>query len=538
MVTSADVADAINENSGAGQVIYTATADDSADVSGGVTFSLAAASDAALSIDATTGEVTLATDPDQETQDQYNFTVVATDAAGNASGQAVSLDINDLDDTAPVVTSAGVADAINENSGAGQVIYTATADDSADVSGGVTFSLAADSDAALSIDANTGAVTLATDPDQETQDQYSFAVVATDAAGNASAAQSVTLDINDLDDTAPTITSADNAAVNEGSGTDQVVYTATSDDSTDVSDGVTYSLVDNSPDPVSQPDSTPEVTDSNQVISASGDDAQSGGQVSLAINYNAADSQLPGLGLRVHYDSSMLSVAEVTDVLDKDLIYTDTNPQADSADLDNNSSTDAFITVAWASLGGDWPGTELPDSLLNVVFDVASDATGSAAVDFSATSTPIGYDLAGAGYAIQIIDSPLSIDSSTGEVTLAENPDFETQESYNFTVKATDAAGNSTEQMVDLNVINLDEAAPVITSGAAAATIDENSGESQVIYTATASDSADTSDGFTFSLVEGSDAALSIDANTGAVTLATDPDQEARGPIQLCSYCH
>ena len=38
-----DTADAIDENSGAGQVIYTATADDSADVSDGVTFSLAAA---------------------------------------------------------------------------------------------------------------------------------------------------------------------------------------------------------------------------------------------------------------------------------------------------------------------------------------------------------------------------------------------------------------------------------------------------------------------------------------------------------------
>ena len=69
--------------------------------------------------------------------------MVATDAAGNASEQSVTLDISDLDDTAPVVTSADVADAINENSGAGQVIYTATADDSADVSGGVTFSLAA-----------------------------------------------------------------------------------------------------------------------------------------------------------------------------------------------------------------------------------------------------------------------------------------------------------------------------------------------------------------------------------------------------------
>ena len=35
---------------------------------------------------------------------------------------------------------------------------------------------------------STGAVTLATDPDHETQSQYSFAVIATDAAGNAASA--------------------------------------------------------------------------------------------------------------------------------------------------------------------------------------------------------------------------------------------------------------------------------------------------------------------------------------------------------------
>jgi hypothetical protein len=51
------------------------------------------------------------------------------------------------------ITSGDTAVAIDENSGSGQVIYTATADDSADVSDGVTFSLSADSDAALSIDA-------------------------------------------------------------------------------------------------------------------------------------------------------------------------------------------------------------------------------------------------------------------------------------------------------------------------------------------------------------------------------------------------
>jgi hypothetical protein len=222
-----------------GQVVYTATADDSADdVSDTpITYSLEEGSDTALSINSDTGEVILNTDPDHETQSQYSFAVIATDAAGNQSNaQSVSLEINDLDDAAPIIISGDTAVAINENSGAGQIIYTATSNDSADnVSDTpITYSLSEDSDTALSIDPATGDVTLTNNPDHEAQSQYSFAVIATDAAGNASEAQSVTLDINDLDDAAPSITSGAVAdAIDENSGAGQVVYTATADDSAD-----------------------------------------------------------------------------------------------------------------------------------------------------------------------------------------------------------------------------------------------------------------------------------------------------------------
>ena len=44
----------------------------------------------------------------------------------------MSLAINNLDEAAPTITSGATAAAINENSGAGQVVYTATATDTAD----------------------------------------------------------------------------------------------------------------------------------------------------------------------------------------------------------------------------------------------------------------------------------------------------------------------------------------------------------------------------------------------------------------------
>ncbi|WP_415798494.1 cadherin repeat domain-containing protein, partial [Comamonas aquatilis] len=124
-------ATAIEENSGAGQVVYQAVAMDS----NSVRYSLAAGGDAAaFSIDAQTGKVTLTGNPDYEAKASYQFTVVATDAAGNHSQQVVTLSIGDVDENPPVFSSGAIAEAIAENSGAGQVVYTAQASDAHAVS--------------------------------------------------------------------------------------------------------------------------------------------------------------------------------------------------------------------------------------------------------------------------------------------------------------------------------------------------------------------------------------------------------------------
>jgi hypothetical protein len=487
-----------------------------------------------LSIDSATGEVTLSENPDYDVRDAYSFEVTATDAAGNAStAQAVTVAVNEVDLLPPVIVS-GDTVVVDENSGAEQVVYTATADDAY-----VNFSLSEGSDAALSIDSVSGEVTLATNPDHETQSQYSFAVIATDTAGNASDAQAVTLDINNLDEVAPVVTSGDSAAaVDENSAAGQVIYTATADDTADVSDGVTYSLVDTT-DYANPNSTTQQLSDGLQMVSVSGSPvAASGDQVAISVAYNADDNLLPGMGLRIHFDSTMLSVAQITDVIDQeDIVFVDSSAQSDAEDFDADASTDSFVTVAWASLNGDWPNEELPSDIMTVVFDVASDASGATPIGFSAMETAVGYELSAASYDLQVVNSPLSIDSATGEVTLVESPDFEAQDSYDFTVVATDAAGNvSDSQSVSVDINNLDEVAPTITSDATAIAIDENSGAGQVVYTATADDSLDISNGVSFSFVESyghmnnvtTDSALSINAETGEVTLADNPDYETQ----------
>jgi hypothetical protein len=447
-VTSVDSASAIDENSGAGQVIYTATASDGADVSDGFSFSLAAGSDSAVSIDAETGEVTLADNPDFEGQTEYTFTVVATDAAGNASaGQAVTVAINNLDEVAPTITLDGVTSDLDENSGANQVLATISADDSADTSGGVTYSLSADSDPALSINNETGEVILSDNPDFEVKSEYSMTVVATDAAGNISDAQTISLVVNNVDESAPTITSTDTVIVVEGTGAGQVVYQAAADDSGDVSDGVSYSFAGDSVTLTSS--GSNELDPGTQVVSVS-DVTKSGDQLSVAVEYNADDADLTGLGLRIHFDSSELSLSDISDVLSQDHVFTDAEVQSDTDDLDGNASTNSFVHVAWASAYGDWTG-EVPADLLTVNFTVADTANGSASIGFSASDNAIGYDFVGNSASIGF-GSDLSIDSGTGAVTLAVDPDHAAQSAYDFTVVATDAVGLTDEQQVSLNV--------------------------------------------------------------------------------------
>ncbi|MDP2549453.1 cadherin repeat domain-containing protein, partial [Oceanobacter sp. 4_MG-2023] len=460
--TSGSTATAIDENSGENTVIYTAATDDATAV-----YSLSGADAGLFSINSATGEVTLLADANYETKSSYSFTVTATDGAGNFTNQAVTLAVNNLDEAAPSITSGATATAIDENSGAGQVVYTTTADDSADISGGVTFSLSGDDAAYFSINSATGEVALLADADYESKSSYSFIVTATDGAGLQDS-QSVTLAVNNLDEVAPTITSGDTAtAIDENSGAGSVIYTATADDTADISDGVTFSL--------------------------SGADAA--------------------------YFSIDAVTGEVTLLADADYETKSSYSFIVTATDGAGNFTDQTVTLAINDL--DEVG---PVFTSGTLADVIDENSGENTVIYTAAT-----DDATAVYSLSGADAGLfSINSATGEVTLLADADYETKPSYSFTVTATDGAGNHTDQTVTLAVNNLDEVAPTITSGAIATAIDENSGAGSVIYTATADDSADISDGVSFSL-SGTDASLfSINSATGEVTLLADADYETK----------
>tara|TARA_B110000971_G_scaffold220314_1_gene263567 strand:+ start:8842 stop:9378 length:537 start_codon:yes stop_codon:yes gene_type:complete len=121
--------------------------------------------------------------------------------------------------------------------------------------------------------------------------------------------------------------------------------------------------------------------------------SEDGLQRRLVVGYNADDETLPGLGLRTHYDSDMLLLNDISEVLVDDHIFTSDVVIPDEEDHDDDEATDAFILAAWASLFNSWPGTA-PVELMTLTFDVV-DMGQESPVRFTTVSQAAGFEFAG-----------------------------------------------------------------------------------------------------------------------------------------------
>ena len=115
---------------------------------------------------------------------------------------------------------------------------------------------------------------------------------------------------------------------------------------------------------------------------------------SLAILYRTSDenSQSNGLGVRVHFDSNAITSIELANPLLIDLIGRDTVAQDDVYDYDDNAETDKYLSIAWGSQAGTWPGI-LPAKLFDIEFALSSNLSSDNIVSFgfSTISTDPDY---------------------------------------------------------------------------------------------------------------------------------------------------
>src|SRR5436190_2110134 len=396
----------VNQTSALGILVYDANASDPA-ADGGpsnpLTYTLGGADVAAFTINASDGKVTLTGNPNYEGQSSYSFDVTEIGRAACREREKVRLAANHLDEVAPTFSSGTVATAINENSGAGQMVYADDATDSPDygrASNPPTYTLGGADVAAFTINASDGKVTLTGNPNYEGQSSYSFDVTEIGRAA-CREREKVRLAANHLDEVAPTFSSGTVAtAINENSGAGQMVY---ADDATDSPD---YGRASNPPT------------------------YTLGGADVAAFTINASDGKVTLTGNPNYEGQSSYSF---------DVTATDTagnaTTQTVSLAIDRKSVVEgksASGRVATAINENSGAG--------QMVYDAEA---GGIAAD-GVPSIPPSSPLSGADVAA------FTINASDGKVTLTGNPNYEGQSSYSFDVTATDTAGNATTQTVSL----------------------------------------------------------------------------------------
>ena len=227
---------------------YTITSSGDVDTTGEATVYSISGTDATLfNVDSSTGAVTFKAAPDFEAATDaganniYDIVVKASDGV-NFTTKSVAITVNDLNDNAPVITSAATA-SVSENQ---TTAYDANATDADTVGGPIAYSIVGGADQSLfSINASTGVVTFIAAPnfelpgDSGSDNVYDIVVQAKDAGGNLDT-QAVAITVTDLNDVAPNVTSLGTANVNEGVTT---AYTITSSGDVDTTvEATVYSI--------------------------------------------------------------------------------------------------------------------------------------------------------------------------------------------------------------------------------------------------------------------------------------------------------
>ena len=182
------------------------------------------------------------------------------------------------------------------------------------------------------------------------------------------------------------------------------------------------------PEPEPTPVPIQEVTEPYQTVSTSSDEISfyPGKDVNFDLVYTTSDSQneLTGLGLKVHYDSSLFTPSGETNGVSA-LVNTLGDPTIidDTDNFDNDENTDKYIAITWADFFGTFPGGDLPATLASLSF--ASSETGfdsltgeskESKINFTSTDPAQNYDFLSQSVTLKPQSFNLDVDGD-GKVT-------------------------------------------------------------------------------------------------------------------------
>ena len=415
-VAGGDLTVSVDEDVDDDVVIATATASDPDDAP---TFTLTSDPSGLFEVDATTGEVSLVAGAslDAEMAQGHAIEVTASDDDGASDVQAITIDVDDVDefDVGPVGDDDAAANRVDENAAVGTAVgVTALATD-ADVSDDVTYSILAGPNSALfAIDADTGVVTVNGAIDREATGPSVALTIQATSDDASTARETFTIAIGDVDESdVGAVTDADDDAntVSEGAAAGDLVGITASATDADATDGVTYAI-------------TGGTGRGNFAI-----DAQTG-VVSVA---SAPDFEQTGAGpltLEVTATSTDGSTSSAT---------------FDITVTDENDNAPIFTSADEA---------EVQENTTFVLTPTATDADG--------VGGPVTFSVVGGA------DQTAFTINGDGDLVFATAPDFETPGSddgdnlYEVIVEASDGA-NTTRQTIQVEVTDVNEQPSAIT---------------------------------------------------------------------------
>ena len=133
-----------------------------------------------------------------------------------------------------------------------------------------------------------------------------------------------------------------------------------------------------------------------------------GQTTSLTVTYQATDdAKVTGLGLRLHYDSSVLEMGDYTDRLRESA-----QPfqiKDDTSDFDSDPKTDKYFLTSWADTSGDgWPFEAVQPATLYAVPLTAISGFNGSTLKFTTSSTAAGYSFESTDVAVAKIPGTVS----------------------------------------------------------------------------------------------------------------------------------
>ncbi|MDC0172999.1 cadherin repeat domain-containing protein [Gammaproteobacteria bacterium] len=488
------------------------------------------------------GLLSFASVPDYEVKSSYTATMTATDGT-NSSTQSITVSVDRVNLSSPVFTSSSSFSAAENQTSIGTIVASDGDDDT------LSYSLSGADASSMSINTSTGVLSFLTAPDFEIKTSYSITVNVSD--GTDVVAQAVTVNITNVNDNDPVISSTSSFSIDENqllvgsvfasdvdgdtltynlAGTDAASLTFVASNTlvfsnppnyenkflysvnVEVSDGVnsvtqsvTVNIMNvNDNDPVFlslNSFSIPENQASVGTVFAKDADGDT-------LNYSLSDGDANSF--EINAVSGLITFTDSPNYESKNTYEVTVRATEESAE-ENHVEQKVLINVTDTN--------EFSPIITTSVFTVAENQTavGTVLATDEDVSDTLTYSLTGADA------SSFNMDGSSGTITFKTAPDYEVKPSYSIEINVSDGI-NTVTQAVTVNVTNVNESSPSLNNMPSLVSVDENQTD---VITATATDD-DISETLTFSLVGPDASSFTIDSSSGRITFLAAPDYETK----------